>query len=219
MNKQKATYRTIEDIGNASLVVRKSKFLSFAMPARSEGQINEQLRSLKSHHPRARHICYAWRLNPLRPKLRAYDAGEPSGTAGKPILNEILAMDLFNVAVYVVRYFGGIKLGTAGLRQAYRSAAYLALDDATIITTTLCHHYALHFDYAHMPQVMELLKSSGAEIESQEFADTPTLQFKIPIDVAPQMIPKLHQIVCPDQPLSTDNDVPASSCIQHLFTA
>jgi len=219
MNKQKATYRTIENIGNATLVIRKSKFLAFAMPARSEGHINNQLKSLKSHHPRARHLCYAWRLNPLRPKLRAYDAGEPSGTAGKPILSEILAMDLYNVAVYVVRYFGGIKLGTAGLRQAYRSAAYLAIEDATIVTTTLCHHYALRFDYAQMPQVMELLKAAGAEIQSQDFAETATLQFKIPIDVAPQVIPKLHQIVCPDQPLSNSHAVPASTCIQHLYTA
>jgi uncharacterized YigZ family protein len=152
------TYRTIERSGEAIHRVLASKHLGFACHVRTESEVKVMLDQWWQEHHNAHHICYAWRLGWDKSKHRINDDGEPSGTAGKPIYGQILAADLTNVLVAVVRYFGGTKLGTGGLIDAYKTTAQMAIADAMLVERSAMQVVELSFPYEHMPAVMKMLK-------------------------------------------------------------
>ncbi len=131
------TYLTVEAAAEAASRERSSKFLAYAYPVRSEEEIREHLDALRKRHFDATHHCYAWRLGPRGERWRANDDGEPSGTAGKPILGQLLSAEVTDCLIVVVRYFGGTKLGVPGLIAAYREAAAEALAAATVVERTV----------------------------------------------------------------------------------
>lgn len=148
---------------------RGSKFIAYAWPVRSEEEALAQLEGVRKEHFKARHHCFAWRLGLEGSRFRANDDGEPSGTAGRPILGQIDAASLTDVAIVVVRYFGGTLLGTSGLINAYREAAAAAIRQAEIVEKIVKDRFRLDFDYALMPDVMHAVKKLDLEILHQAF--------------------------------------------------
>ena len=162
---------------------RGSKFLAYAAPLSDESgrkRTNEAdflifLEKIRREHPKARHYCYAWRLGLDGNRFRTNDDGEPSSTAGRPILGQIDAFGLTNVGIVVVRYFGGILLGTSGLINAYREAAADALRQAKIVQQIVENQYEIRFDYDRMPDVMNAVKRLNINVLEQNFAATAAL--------------------------------------------
>jgi len=163
------TYRTIEKPVEGLFRDRGSKFLAFAYPVNNETELKNNLAQLKGEHPKANHHCWAMRLTPDRSIFRINDDGEPSGTAGRPILNTLLSRDLTNLAVVVVRYFGGTLLGVPGLINAYKAATDEALKQAVIIEKTVNDIYNIEFDYLQMNDIMRLIKEDNLAIIEQSF--------------------------------------------------
>ena len=145
-----------------------SKFLSFAYPVSSEEEIKKHLSELRKQHPSANHHCYAFRVGADKQAYRANDDGEPSNTAGKPILGQIQSNDLTNILIVVVRYFGGTLLGVSGLINAYKLAAAETIKNAIIIEKTVDYIYEIKFDYLQMNDVMRIIKEEELKILSQE---------------------------------------------------
>lgn len=163
------TYRTIKTPSEGIFRDKGSKFIAYAFPFTEEEQLKTILNEVKALHPKARHHSWAYRLTPDRAVYRINDDGEPSGTAGRPILNVMLSLELTNVIVVVVRYFGGTLLGVPGLIHAYKSATQEALGAARVVEKTLDDIYAIDFDYLQMNEVMRVIKEYELEILSQEF--------------------------------------------------
>ena len=174
------TYQTISAPTTGDFRDRGSKFFAYAFPIRSEADWQTALDGVKSEHPKARHWCFAYRLGTDGNNFRANDDGEPSGTAGKPILGQIDSFGLTDVFIVVVRYFGGTLLGASGLINAYRAAARLALEAATIETKVITRQVRLEFDYSIMPEVMNAVKGQQLEILEQEFTDYGMLRIGVP---------------------------------------
>jgi len=148
---------------------RGSKFLAFAYPVSSESEIKEIQEKLRSEYYDARHHCYAYMLGPEKLVYRANDDGEPSSTAGKPILGQIRSFNLTNILIVVIRYFGGTKLGVSGLINAYKTAAEEALKTAEIVKQTLHDIYELKFEYAAMNEIMRIIKEENIDQVDQKF--------------------------------------------------
>lgn len=163
------TYQTIEAVAEGVYKEKGSRFLAFAYPVTTEEQIREILSGLKEKYYDARHHCYAWRLGAEKLRFRANDDGEPSSTAGKPILGQILSADLTNILIVVIRYFGGIKLGVSGLIAAYREAAADALRNASVVEKTVDHLFRIRFTYLVMNDVMKVIKEENPEILGRRF--------------------------------------------------
>lgn len=161
------TYKTITKPAEGVFRDRGSKFIGYAYPIRSEEEVKGIIQQLKSEHPKARHHCWALRLSPDRNVFRINDDGEPSGTAGRPILNTLLSQDLTNVLLVVVRYFGGTLLGVPGLINAYKTAAQEALTTAEVIEKTVNDQYQLRFDYLQLNAVMKVIKDEEIAVLSQ----------------------------------------------------
>lgn len=153
--------KPIEDI---LLKEKGSKFIGFVYPVNSEYDIKESLNHLKSIHPKATHHCYAYRLGINGENYRANDDGEPSGSAGLPIYNQLLAHQITNVLVVVIRYYGGTKLGVGGLVKTYKECAKLTLDDAEIITKELESELEIKFRFSQQNQIFTLLNKYDAKI-------------------------------------------------------
>lgn len=147
---------------------RGSRFLAYAFPLASADDFKKRIRELKEEHPKAVHHCFAYRLGTDGNNFRSSDDGEPSGTAGKPILGQIDSKNLTDTAVVVVRYFGGTLLGVPGLIHAYKTCASLALQLTPIIQKAVLVRYQLEFDYTMMNDVMVLVKKYKCEVEHQE---------------------------------------------------
>jgi uncharacterized YigZ family protein len=162
-------YKTIKSPSEGIFRDKGSKFLAFAYPFQKEELLKEIINKLKTEHPKANHHCYAYRLTPNRSVFRANDDGEPSGTAGRPILNTLLSLDLTNILVVVVRYFGGTLLGVSGLINAYKQAAEEALNQAEVIHKTVQDVYQIKFEYPLMNEVMKLIKEEALDSFNQEF--------------------------------------------------
>jgi uncharacterized YigZ family protein len=141
------TYNTINATSKGLFTDRGSKFIAYAYPIQSEEEIKEYLEILKKEHWKAGHHCYAWRLGTDGNTHRANDDGEPSGTAGKPILGQLDSFEITDTLVVVIRYFGGTKLGVGGLINAYKSAAIDALKQVEIISKTIDNYYKIVYDY------------------------------------------------------------------------
>ncbi len=172
-------YQTISDHSFGEFRDRGSKFLAYAYPATSAEEALQYLTEVKKLHPKARHHCYAYRLGLDQNNFRANDDGEPSGTAGRPILGQIDSYELTNVVVIVVRYFGGTKLGTSGLINAYKTSTAEALAQANIVQKIVKDTFRLEFEYGIMGQVMNALKQCNLEIVNQDFGVTPSLEFAV----------------------------------------
>lgn len=158
MNHETDTFLTLGAVGEGSFKAKGSRFLAFAHPIENENDVSQLLAHYRKKYFDARHHCFAWILGPERTRFRANDDGEPSGTAGKPILNQILSAGLTNVLIVVVRYFGGIKLGTSGLINAYKTAAKEALDKAPRLQVTIDEKITARFAYPLLNDVMRFCK-------------------------------------------------------------
>ncbi|MBN8680313.1 MAG: YigZ family protein [Chitinophagales bacterium] len=172
-------YRTISAASEGEFKDRGSKFLAYAWPVRSEAEAMVHLEALRKEHFKARHHCFAWRFGPDGSRFRANDDGEPSGTAGRPILGQIDSFNLTDIVVVVVRYFGGTLLGTSGLIQAYKEAAAEALRNAEVKECLVKDHFLLDFDYALMPDIMNGVKKLELEVLQQSFDDRGRLEIGI----------------------------------------
>ena len=166
---QDDTYKTITGMSEAVFTEKRSKFIAAAIPVRTLEEVKSHLEAWQKKYYDARHVCYAYMLGVERKDFRANDNGEPSGTAGKPILGQINSRELTDVLVVVVRYFGGIKLGTSGLIVAYRTAAAMALDEAEIIEKTVDDTVTVAFEYPFMNDVMRIVKEESPEILEQSY--------------------------------------------------
>ena len=173
------TYKSIASESTGTYKDKGSKFIAFAYPLKSEEQVKGLVNALRLTHSKARHFCWAFRLTPDRSIFRLQDDGEPSGTAGRPILNALLSADLTDVLIVVVRYFGGTLLGVPGLIQAYKSAAMDAIAEAKIVTKTLNDVYELTFPYLRMNDVMKIIKDEQPEVVSQSFDNDCKVQLSI----------------------------------------
>lgn len=162
-------YRTIATLSEGIYKEKGSKFLAFAYPVSSEEQIREIVAGLKTRFYDARHHCYAWRLGAAKTHFRVNDDGEPSSTAGKPILGQIQSNDLTNVLIVVIRYFGGVKLGVSGLINAYREAATDALRNAEIVEKTVDESIRIRFSYLVLNDVMKIIKEESPEVLERSF--------------------------------------------------
>ena len=148
---------------------KRSKFIAIALPVRTLTDVKNYLEEYQKKYYDARDVCYAYMLGPARKDFRANDNGEPSGTAGKPILGQINSNELTDILVIVVRYFGGIKLGTSGLIVAYRTAAAQALAEARVIEKTVDEQVTVAFEYPFMNDVMRIVKEESPEIVEQSY--------------------------------------------------
>ncbi|HSH52855.1 MAG TPA: YigZ family protein [Bacteroidales bacterium] len=162
-------YLTISKPSEGLFKDRGSKFLAFAFPVSSENEIKAIQEQLRNKYHDARHHCYAYMLGVNKEIFRANDDGEPSSTAGKPILGQIRSFDLTNILIVVIRYFGGTKLGVGGLIHAYKTAAEETLKNAKIVKKTLHDIYELKFDYPQMNKIMRIMKEENIEQIDQTF--------------------------------------------------
>lgn len=173
------TYQTITQASEGIFRDKGSKFIGYAFHIRNEAEVKEITAKLRSEHSKARHFCWAIRLTPDRNVHKFNDDGEPSGTAGRPILNALLSADVTNILVVVVRYFGGTLLGVPGLINAYKTATVEALNAAEIITKTVNDVYELEFDYLMMNDVMRVIKEEQLEVLNQQFDMNCKLSFEV----------------------------------------
>jgi uncharacterized YigZ family protein len=163
------TFRTIANTSKAIYTDKRSKFIAYAFPIHSVEDAKTEIDKLRKEYYDARHVCWAYMLGPERKDFRSNDDGEPSGTAGKPVLGQINSNGLTNILIVVVRYFGGIKLGTSGLIAAYKEAAAEAIGEAEIIEKTVDCRVAFRFEYPFMNDVMKTVKDMEPSIISQNF--------------------------------------------------
>ena len=163
------TYLTVARLSEGLYKEKMSKFISFAVPVSTLDEVKEALARYQKEYYDARHVCWAYMLGAARTEFRANDNGEPSGTAGKPILGQINSFGLTNVLIVVVRYFGGIKLGTSGLIEAYRAAAAEAIRANEIIECLVEDDVRIFFEYPFMNDVMRIVKEENVTIISQYF--------------------------------------------------
>ena len=188
-------YKTItEVIGEGFYSEKRSKFLAFAHHVETIDEIKDILASYRKKYYDARHVCYAYVLGADKAEFRANDDGEPSSTAGKPILGQINSYDLTNVLVIVVRYYGGVNLGTGGLIVAYRPAAADALDHATIETRLVEEVITYSFPYPMMNAVMRVIKEMQPRIVSQTFDNTCSISMSIRQEMAPVLRDRLEKL-------------------------
>ncbi|GGH26466.1 YigZ family protein [Sphingobacterium alkalisoli] len=191
------TYRTIESGTEGIFRDKGSKFIAYAYPFKEESKLKDVIARLKTLHPKARHYCWAYRLTSDRNVFRINDDGEPSGTAGRPILNVLLSKDITNILVVVVRYFGGTLLGVPGLIHAYKTAALEALTNAQFVEKTINDVYEVAFEYLQMNEVMRILKEEQVEIVSQHFDNHCVLKIeirKLQVDIVIKKMDNLQHV-------------------------
>ena len=175
------TYKTISAPSEGIYTEKRSKFIAIALPVRTVDEVKSHLEVYQKKYYDARHVCYAYMLGPERKDFRANDNGEPSGTAGKPILGQINSNELTDILIIVVRYFGGIKLGTSGLIVAYKAAA-------EIIEKTVDETVAFLFEYPFMNDVMRIVKEEEPEILEQSY----NMDCRMALRIRKSMMPKLR---------------------------
>lgn len=162
-------YKTIQTLSESVYTEKRSKFIAIAVPVCTVEEVKGYLAEYRKKYYDARHLCYAYVLGSERKNYRVNDDGEPSGTAGKPILGQINSNELTDVLIMVVRYFGGIKLGTSGLIVAYKEAASEAIAAATIIEKTVDEELTILFEYPFMNDVMRIVKEEEPSIVAQKY--------------------------------------------------
>lgn len=188
------TYRTITAKSEGTYSQLRSKFLAFAAPVRTIDEAMAFVSEIQKKYYDARHCCYAYMIGPQRDVFRANDNGEPSGTAGKPILGQINSAELTDIVIAVVRYFGGIKLGTSGLIQAYRAAAAEALAAATVVEKTVDLTLRISFDYLMLNDVMRIIKDEQPAVLAQDFDNLCTMTLSLRADSMPRLRFRLENL-------------------------
>ena len=188
------TYKTIEGQSESVYTEKRSKFIAIAIPVRTLAEIKQYLEEYQKKYYDARHVCYAYMLGAERKDFRANDNGEPSGTAGKPILGQINSNELTDILVIVVRYFGGIKLGTRGLIVAYRTAAAQAIAEATVIEKTVDQDVTVAFEYPFMNDVMRIVKEESPEILEQSYDMDCFMRLRIRKSLMPRLRSRLEKV-------------------------
>jgi len=188
------SYKTLASSAEGIFRDKGSKFIAYAYPIRLEDEVKPIISNLRAEHAKARHFCYAYRLTPDRSIFRINDDGEPSGTAGRPILNCLLSDDLTNVLIVVVRYFGGTLLGVPGLINAYKSASIEVIKASIIITKTVNDVYEVHFEYLQMNDVMKLVKEENLVVLTQNFDTNCVLRFEVRKAQLNQVLSKFDKI-------------------------
>jgi uncharacterized YigZ family protein len=191
----KDTFKTIEKPTFGEFKDKGSKFLAYSTPLSIDTDFSSFLEKIKKEHPKARHHCFAWRLGLDQNRYRSNDDGEPSGTAGRPILGQIDSFGLTNVGIVVVRYFGGTLLGTSGLITAYREATAAALREAVIVEKIVENHYEIKFGYDKMPDVMNAIKRLNINILKQTFEETGALIIAIRQSEAEQRLLEIRAAI------------------------
>jgi uncharacterized YigZ family protein len=187
------TYKTIAQPAEGIFRDRGSKFLGYAYPISSDADIKPIVAKLKAEHPKANHHCWAIRLGIDRSVFRVNDDGEPSGTAGRPILNTLLSKNITNVLVVVVRYFGGTLLGVPGLINAYKLTTEAALEQAEIIEKTVNDIYTITFEYPQMNDVMRIIKEEQLNVLEQTSELNCSIKFSIRKTQVEQVMSKLNK--------------------------
>lgn len=188
------TYKTIAALAESVYTEKRSKFIAIALPVRTLAEIKAYLDEYQKKYYDARHVCYAYMLGAERKEFRANDNGEPSGTAGKPILGQINSNELTDILVIVVRYFGGIKLGTSGLIVAYKTAAAQALSEAQIIEKTVDEQVTVVFEYPFMNDIMRIVKEESPEILNQSYDMDCVMTLRIRKSQMPRLRMRLEKV-------------------------
>ncbi|MDP4207872.1 MAG: YigZ family protein [Bacteroidota bacterium] len=194
MADQPDKYNTINLPSTGIFKDKGSKFLAFAYPVKDENEVKIMVDTLRKEYFDARHHCFAYRIGADKLAFRANDDGEPSGTAGKPILGQILSNDLTNILIVVVRYFGGVLLGTGGLINAYKSASADAIANAVIVEKYVFNIYQIYFDYLQMNAVMKLVKDYDLDASNQIFEMSCSMKLRIKYGIVSNVLPKLESI-------------------------
>ncbi len=192
-----ADYLTIEAPAQASIREKMSRFIAFAAPVSTVEQARDFIAQTANRYHDARHVCWAYMIGADRQTWQLNDNGEPSGTAGKPILGQINSLGLTDVVVAVVRYFGGIKLGTPGLIQAYRTAARQALEAASIVKRSEMTTVDITFPYQAINDVMKIVKQPGITVVSQTLDNSCSMTLSLPLDRAPEIRQRLDKVIAP----------------------
>lgn len=188
------TYYTIAAPSTGIYKEKGSKFIAYSFEVHSEQEVKDCLEEVRQEHFKARHHCYAYRIGLEGKRFRANDDGEPSGTAGRPILGQIDSFGLANVLVVVVRYFGGTKLGTSGLKRAYKSSTIDALEQATIEERIVEQDFEVTFDYAVTSEVMNFLKKEDYPILEAQYNEQTILKVRIRLSEIPRFEEGLGEI-------------------------
>jgi len=188
------TFKTISGVSKGLFSEKKSKFISFAIPVQNVDEIKEEVQNYRKEYYDARHVCWAYMLGAERKEFRANDDGEPSGTAGKPILGQINSNELTDILVIVIRYFGGIKLGTSGLIMAYKEAAIEALRNAEIIEKTVDFDISFQFEYPFMNDVMKIVKDLNPDILEQTYDMDCSMTLRIRKSLFEQLSSRLEKV-------------------------
>ncbi len=187
-------YKTLKGVSQGIYKEKMSKFIAFAQPAQSADEAKALIKQIANKYHDARHCCWAYMIGTQRDEYLSSDNGEPSGTAGKPILGQINSFGLTNVVIAVVRYFGGIKLGTSGLIVAYREAARIAIEAGEILE---CHEQAtlsFTFPYLAMNDVMKLVKSGDLKVLDQQFDNVCSMTVETDADKMPELRGRIVKI-------------------------
>ena len=163
------SYKTIKAVSEGYYTEKRSRFISYAIPVRTVEEVKERVAAYRKQYYDARHVCWAYMLGPERQTFRANDDGEPSSTAGKPILGQINSNELTDILIVVIRYFGGIELGTSGLIVAYRTAAAEAIAAAEVEERTVDEDITVVFEYPYLNGIMRIVKEDGPQIIAQRF--------------------------------------------------
>lgn len=190
-------YKTIAQYSEGTYSELRSKFLAFAHPVKTVEEAMALVDQYQKKYYDARHVCWAYMLGADRETFRSNDNGEPSGTAGKPILGQINSNELTDIIILVVRYFGGVKLGTSGLVVAYRTAAAEAIANATIVMRTVDEEYSFSFEYPLMNKVMKVVRDMDARIVSQSFDMDCQMTLSIRKGLMPQLKEKIGKALSP----------------------
>lgn len=188
-------FKTIADISEGYYTEKRSKFLAFAHPVRTVDEVKELIAQYRKRYYDARHVCYAYMLGAERAEFRANDDGEPSSTAGKPILGQINSHELTDILIVVVRYYGGVNLGTSGLIVAYREAAADAIAHATVETRQVEELIRYSFAYPQMNDVMRIVKDMNPRIVSQTYDNTCEIVLSIRKSEADQLRQRLGKLL------------------------
>lgn len=184
-------YNTISSTGIAEYKDRGSRFIAIASPFQDVSSLKIKLAEIKKEYPKASHYCYAYRLGMDNHNFRVYDDGEPSGTAGKPILGQIDSKKVTNVLIVVIRYFGGSLLGVPGLISAYKAAASMALQVTPVLIQPVLIRYHLEFDYTQLNDIMKIVKQCACSIFAQNLQLFCTMDIGIPRSNLEQILKKL----------------------------
>ena len=187
-------YMTISSPCEGLYKEKGSKFLAFAFPVSTKEQVKPIVDDLRKKHHDARHVCFAYIINPQSPETRANDDGEPSGTAGRPMLGALQSKGVVNVLMVVVRYFGGTKLGTSGLINAYKTASLDALENGEIIERNLEAILSIRFSYFVMNDVMKVMKEENPTVLSQSFDNECAMQLQVRLNDYEKLKSRLENI-------------------------